>query len=80
MNKDLFKKCKKCVKFNKNGTCSFYDLDLAETHCIFCEFDKRKICDLCLNYDKETSFCKIARKGKFRDEKVLRICNDFILR
>ena len=80
MNKYLFKKCRQCIKFNKNGTCSFYDFGLAETYCLTCQYDKRKICKLCSNYDKETSYCKIAQKGKFRDENTLRTCNDFKLR
>ena len=79
MNKYLLKKCQQCIKFNKNGTCSFYDFSLAETYCLTCQFDKRKICKLCFNYDKNTSFCKILTKNKFKDENTLRICNSFVL-
>lgn len=77
INSNLFKKCKKCVKFDKKTKqCSYYN-SLAKEKCLNCEFDKRKVCEICKHWDPKTCYCALLTMGRFKDGEVLRICNNF---
>lgn len=73
--KELYKKCKECVNYTR-GYCNYYNCK-AKEKCEYCEKDKRKVCELCLNYDKSSSKCKILTMGAYKDGKALRYCNNY---
>ena len=72
---NLIKKCRDC-RYNKNKVCELYKSPIKKV-CITCSFDKRKVCELCKNWDKETEYCSVLVKNRYKDGKALRICNEF---
>lgn len=39
---------------------------------------KKIKCKNCINYDKETGFCNILIKNRFKDPEIYRICKDYV--
>jgi len=71
----LNKKCKQCLKCDfTNKYCKHYNKPLSKELMILCEVDKRKLCSLCSNWDKNTEYCSLAKMGKFKDGDTLRMC------
>lgn len=71
------KKCKQCVKLDKNSkTCINNGYrQITNSMAIKCEYDQRKTCNGCGNYDYEESTCRVD--GHFKDSETLRICKDW---